>query len=389
MRVTIVSRIFTPEPAAAAFALHAIAERLRERGVDVTVLTTRAPAGAVVDDPSGVRVRRAPVLRDKNGYVRGYLQYLSYDVPLFFRILGAGRPDVLFVEPPPSTGAIVRVAAKLLRVPYVYDAADIWSDAVRHSGSPRPVARVLLAIERFAVRGAAGLVTISRGVEARLRELGVTRPVSVTGFGADTRSFAFVPADGATTRSSFVYPGSYSSWHGADVLVEGFARFAAAHPTYRLLFVGNGTERDVLQSLAVRLGVGDRVEFRPAVEPHELTRILANATAALASLRPDAGYDYAFTTKVYSALAAGCPVLFSGPGPTAAFIEDAARTLPVGFAVTADAEGVADALSRLADSPPTADERRAIAEWTASEHSLAAVADRVCDAIENVVEATT
>ena len=35
------------------------------------------------NDPDGIRVRRAPVLRDKQQYVRGYLSYLSFDVPLF------------------------------------------------------------------------------------------------------------------------------------------------------------------------------------------------------------------------------------------------------------------------------------------------------------------
>ena len=45
MRVVIASRIFAPEPAAAAFRLAALAEALSERGAEVTVLTTRAMAG--------------------------------------------------------------------------------------------------------------------------------------------------------------------------------------------------------------------------------------------------------------------------------------------------------------------------------------------------------
>src|SRR3546814_10831501 len=38
-----------------------------------------------------ILVRRARVLRDAAGYVRGYLQYMSFDIPLAVRLLLARR----------------------------------------------------------------------------------------------------------------------------------------------------------------------------------------------------------------------------------------------------------------------------------------------------------
>ncbi|MDO5500237.1 MAG: hypothetical protein Q4F67_11230 [Propionibacteriaceae bacterium] len=35
----------------------------------------------------------------------------------------------MIVEPPPTTGLVVRVACALRRTPYVYYAADLWSVA--------------------------------------------------------------------------------------------------------------------------------------------------------------------------------------------------------------------------------------------------------------------
>ena len=69
--VRIVSRIFLPEAAAASFRLAGVSQALRDKGVEVEVVTTTAPPGAAANDQG--RVRRFPVLRDKEGYVRGYL----------------------------------------------------------------------------------------------------------------------------------------------------------------------------------------------------------------------------------------------------------------------------------------------------------------------------
>src|SRR5690625_1410599 len=96
LHVVVATRIFAPEPAAASLRLGALVRALADAGHRVTVLTTTAPGRYV--PPPGVRVRRWPVLRDRDGYVRGYLQYLSFDVPLALRLLLTRRPDAVVVE---------------------------------------------------------------------------------------------------------------------------------------------------------------------------------------------------------------------------------------------------------------------------------------------------
>lgn len=112
MLVTLATRTFTPEPTAAALRLGALARALAAGGDRVRVLTSRlAPTvardarenGQAGDDAGRnrglVEVRRAPVLRDPTGAVRGYLSYLSFDVPLVLRLLTTPRPDVVVCEP--------------------------------------------------------------------------------------------------------------------------------------------------------------------------------------------------------------------------------------------------------------------------------------------------
>lgn len=377
MRIAIVSRIYRPEPAAASFFLGAVADALGARGHDVDVLTVTPPPG-LGDGSRGERVRTFPVLRDASGYVRGYLQYMSFDIPLAFRLLALRKPDAVFVEPPPTTGAVVRVICALRRIPYVYDTADIWSDAAAQATDSKAVVRILRWIERFAMRGATNLVTISQGVVDRVRALGISSPVAVTGFGADTSVFRYAEVD---TERVFIYAGTYTGLHGADVLIDAFARFSSTHPGYRLRFIGNGTEQEAMQMRADELGIGDSVEFVEPVPAAELRPQLSAALCSLATLNPHGGYEYAFTSKIYSSLASGCPAIFSGPGPTAPFLHEAAQHVRAGVAVDYDPGLIAEAMRGIADDPLSPDERRAVSDWATEEHSMSAVAGRVADVV--------
>lgn len=385
MRIAVVSRIFVPEPSAASLILQATVKAFSERGHEVVVYTASPPKALPAgEDPPGVRVRRARVKRDAQGYVRGYLSYMSFDIPVFFRLLFSRRADVYLVEPPPTTGAVVRGIAMLKRAPYVYDAADLWSDAAAMVTSNRLVLRVLRGIERFAMRGASRAFAVSDELVSRMRALGISVPVTVVGFGAETGEFRHLDTE-PSVAPLLVYGGSYSEWHGAGVFVDAFEEVRRQHPDARLLFVGNGQERPVLEEAAAQRGVGG-VEFRDPVSPGELAILLNQATVSLASLRPGYGYDYAFTTKIYSSLASGCPVIFSGVGPTIDFLSASAAVQPVGVAVPYDADEVARAMLAAIAAPLSADRRRQMSEWAAESFSLDSVGHRVAAGTVAVAE---
>ena len=103
-RVVVATRLYTPEVTAASFRMDALVRALAPES-DVVVLTTRPPQGMTISDAPGVTVRRARVLRDRTGAIRGYVQYLSFDIPLFFRLL-RHRADVIVAEAPPTTGLV-------------------------------------------------------------------------------------------------------------------------------------------------------------------------------------------------------------------------------------------------------------------------------------------
>ena len=361
MLVTLATRTFTPEPTAAALRLGALARALAVGGDTVRVLTSRlassvardarkteetqAPEGAsgnAGEGPGLVEVRRAPVLRDRTGAVRGYVSYMSFDLPLLARLLVGPRPDVVVSEPPPTTGVAVRLACALRRVPYVYYCADIVSDAAALAGVPGLVVRTVAGLESFALRGARRVIAVSDGVALRARELGA-RDVAVVPNGVRVpEAVATRAPDGFPTCSGpvFVYAGTIAQWLAPEVFVDAFERARAQLGDARLVFVGQGSGWDGLAERA--RGVAG-VDLIPAVSAHEADRWMARATATLASLRPG-GYDYAYPTKILASLAQGTPVIYAGPGQAARDVAEGG----LGVACSLDADEIAEAMVALA-----------------------------------------
>ena len=366
--VLLTTRIHLPEAAAASFRLDSVEKALAADGTAVRVLTSRAPADAPQGepDPEGVQVSRWPVLRDSSGYLRGYVPYLSFDLPLALRLLVARRPEAILVEPPPTTGAVVRVVAALRAIPYVWYAADVWSAAAASTGAADIVVRAVEKLEAFAVGGAARVIAVNDGVAQSVAELVNAAPddqswaqrIRVVPNGIDTAVFdAHGPTPSEPDRARiglsgpyFVYAGTASEWQGADVFVHALAQVRRTHPKAQLLFLGRGTAWQEITEAASQLPAGPdgspAVIMHPAVPAAEAAVWQRGAAAALVSIKPGQGYDFAYPTKVLSALGCGTPVLFAGRGPVSTDVRD----FDLGWAAEHDAAAVAEAMRTALDT---------------------------------------
>jgi len=405
MRVTLVSRIYDPEPGAASFRLRSLVRALAAAGDEVTVLTTRYGTARSGADDGGVRVRRWPVLRDRTGYVRGYLQYLSFDVPAFLRVLLGRRADVVVVEPPPTTGAMVRLACAVRRVPYVYYAADVWAEASATTGASGLVVAVLRRVEGWAWDGARVVLAVSEGVASRVGRVARRTEVVQVGNGIDTTVFSreTEPGLGATAVAPgeasdrphpsatspaglqdldpyLVYAGTASEWHGAEVFVEAMRLVHRSHPDAVLVFVGQGAQWDEIAAAAATLPDGT-VRMLSRVAGPEAARWLRGARASLASVRPGTPYEFAFPTKAYASMACGTPVVYSGGGVAGGQI----LASGTGWAVPQEPEAVAQAMRAALDAPVDEAERTRLAAWAREHVSMDAVAGRAADQVRRAV----
>lgn len=384
--VTLVSRIFAPEAAAASFRLEALVNALAQQGLRVSVLTTIPAPGtdwnarSRVDNYPNVRVQRVQAKRDKTGYIRGYLSYMSFDIPAFFRLLFRVAPQIYVVEPPPTTGAIVRLVAALKRRPYVYYAADIWSEAAVAT-APKPVVTLLRMVERFALRGAAEIIAISSGVAEQVKRLGARR-IRVVENGIDTDIFT---PDGEPPRPLpqadpqegdwLVYAGTASEFQGAEIFVDAFLQIADQYPKARLLFLGQGTAFEYVRAASRRLEPGRIVSSQ--VDPVQAAAWQRTAKVCLVSLRPGLGYDFAYPTKLLAALASGTPVLFVGKGPGARDV----REFQLGLAVAYDVDAVAQAMRQFLNNEVKTGNLR---EWVLEHRSLSKTGEEAARVVSDV-----
>lgn len=360
LRVAIATRLYPPEVGAAAFRLEALARGLAEAGAEVTVLTTRPPGPRLPANPA---VKRWPVLRDSGGNVRGYVQYLSFDLPLFFRLL-TSRAEVVVSEPPPTTGVMVAVTSLLRRRAYVYYAADIWTDALAATDAPASVIKMMGLIEGLVLRRAEKVIAISDGVADQTRKFGVDRDrVVVVGNGVDTDTFSVEGPTATPGYRYFVYTGTMSEWQGADVFIDAMALVLQRFPDTRLHFFGQGSAEAALRAKA-REVAPDRVLFNGVVPPDEAARWLRGAAASLVSIVPDQGYDFAKPTKIYAAAACGTPVVYAGVGDGARMVIDNDLGTASGYSATA----IATVMLRFLEEPDS--QRSARSAWVEMNASL-------------------
>ena len=370
--VRIVSRIYLPEAAAASFRLAGVAKALREKGIDVEVVTTTAPPGAQLNDQD--RVRRFPVLRDKEGYVRGYLQYLSFDIPAFFRVLFSPRAAVTLVEPPPTTGFFMRIAQRILGVPYVYYLPDLWG-AASASFAPKLVVTAVKALETFAVRGAAAVIAVNEEIAETARAMRAKSVYLIpNGIDTDTFSNKVKPLSRAERDSVgladapyFIYTGTASEWQGASIFISALAQVIDKIP-HHLVFLGKGSDWDLLKEQAEQPDLKGRVHVLQTLPPGETARWIAGADAGLVSIKAGVGYDHAYPTKVLSTLACGTPVIYAGPGPARVDIVDNS----LGFCADYSVSSISKVFSDFDAGKSTLENREQRRQWVVNNRSLRA-----------------
>ena len=388
-RAIIASRIYAPEPAAASFRLEAVQRALLDDGWEVEVLTTDPGLhrnGELEPHSPSLQIKRWPVLRDRSGYVRGYLPYMSFDIPLFFRLLASKKADVILVEPPPTTGVVARVAAAIRRTPYVWYAPDIWSDAVSGAGMSPVVTKVLTTLEKFAIKGARGIVTVSEGFAAKVATLG-GKNILVAQGGIDTD--VYIPSLTDERRKfDFLYSGTASEWQGATIFAEAFEDVLETFPEATLVFVGQGTDWPELEKAAEQVNTRhgrEAITVLPPVSPQEVAVMNQKARCALVSIVPHT-YDevpYPYPTKVLAAVSSGIPVVYAGEGPAV----DDIRNNELGITVPYEAKAVAQAmLSILGGSMREQFTPTALHAWAESKRSLKSMGREVSYFLETTAK---
>ena len=310
----IVTRLYSPATAAAAFRLQAVVRELRRSGQPVTVVSahTGSRRRTRTIGVEGERIISWPMLGGSGDGLRRMFSVLSFDAPLAFRLLlciFTLRPSVLIVEPPPTSGLICAAVGRLTGTPVTYYAADLWADMFTGASAVRRgMRRVFHWVERTCLRTSTEVLTVNSALAQRIATASSVVPV-VVGNGVDLRTYAVRRCQ---RSKALVYAGTLGVAQGASALVPLAQMVHDLEPDAHLDIYGEGAERASIESLAARQGLRS-LHFHGIVEDCVVADALARACAAVVVLKEDDLYRAALPTKIYAALASGAPVIYVGP----------------------------------------------------------------------------
>jgi glycosyltransferase involved in cell wall biosynthesis len=175
----------------------------------------------------------------------------------------------------------------------------------------------LLAQEQVCLEAADQIITPSSVTQTYLEQRGVpAHKIQVIPNGVDLDLFRYQPPAATTERLPFrlLYFGTLSSWQGVTLALEAlglYCRDFAAELT--IVAAAKPSQKHALQSLAAKLGVGDRLTI---LEPLSQVKLLSQMHQADAIIAPLTANDRNLVQgccplKVLEGMASGTPVITS------------------------------------------------------------------------------
>jgi colanic acid biosynthesis glycosyl transferase WcaI len=326
MRILVVYRHYLPDTPPYAHMLGLILARLRADGHEITVLTGQPSYKTELANKRqpwrecchGIRVRRVALLPELGR--RMPLRALN---SLLFAFRGAlhalhtrraGRPyDLLWTSstPPILQGAIMAVAARLLRARYLYHCQDLYPELAHLSGLLRPglLYRLLRAVDSNTLRHADAVVVLSADMASELARR--PRPVPNLHVINNPSLFPVWPrASPAPPRGPglrIVFAGNLGRFQALEELVDAFGLVERRGLDAELVMLGTGPLKLSLERRAASAGLR-RVRFIAHQPLDRAQEIIAGCDLGVVSVRPGI-YRAAFPSKTMTYLALGVPVL--------------------------------------------------------------------------------
>jgi glycosyltransferase involved in cell wall biosynthesis len=161
---------------------------------------------------------------------------------------------------------------------------------------------------------------------------------------------------------------------GVDVLLNAWSKVWLQLGNYDLLIAGDGEERQNLEELTIKLGVGERVKFLGAVEHHHGLELMAGASLFVVPSRLEP-----FGIVALEAMAAGCPVLASRTGGLIEIIQDHKTGA---FFDTESSDDLSNKLLALLSNRPKLEELKQLALESVQKYAWDAVAKEYLDAYQ-------
>lgn len=191
------------------------------------------------------------------------------------------RPQILHAHSPLLNGWPARFVSKRVGLPLVYEVRAFWEDAAVDHGTCENDSlryRMTKKLETMLLRRADRVVTLSQTMRAEIAARGIAlEKVHVVPNAVDADRFTARPPRaeliekyGLGSKKVIGFIGSFYRYEGLDILIEAFEKVHAKFPETRLLLVGDGFERENLETRARQSPAKSAIVLAGAVSPGEV-----------------------------------------------------------------------------------------------------------------------
>jgi glycosyltransferase involved in cell wall biosynthesis len=313
MKIAILVQYFPPKgQAGTEIATYFMAEQLARRGHTVHVITSSSgnPAGETVE--KGFHVHRISLNKTR---VLGILLFW-YAIIATIRKIG---PDLVHAQSLAS-GIPALLSKKLLKIPYV-----VWGQG---SDVYFPKGFLVVTPEKI-IRNADAAIALTGDMKRAMQKI-CNRDIAVVPNGISVVDRVDGTNDEAVHGKHILYVGRLEPVKGVRYLISAMKRVHDTIPDARLIIIGEGTERAMLEALSTRLGLRTCVQFGGEV-PHE--KVLSFMRQADVFVLPS--MSEGFPMVIVEALSCGLPVVASRVGGVPEIITNETN----GYLVEAKDEG--------------------------------------------------
>jgi glycosyltransferase involved in cell wall biosynthesis len=344
MRIFYIIHYFPPELNGGATRASELARLWAKAGHDVTILTgfPNHPNGRIPDryrrklfqeeSVDGYRVRRTYIYATPNkGFAKRILNHLSLMVSTVIGSVLKERPDVIIASSPPLfMGISGYLLSRLKRVPYVFEVRDLWPQQAIDLGmlQNRRLIRTMEALELFLYRHAAKIIGVTESTKRLLSERGIPAEKIDTIFnGTDldqpaSNSRLYEPEIESLLEGKFVvsYIGTMGLSQGLAVILDAAKCLEEANPLVHFLLVGDGAERERLESLSRTLKLAN-VTFLPPQPRNQIPTLLAKSGATLVLLKDLPLFRATIPSKIFEIMASGAPLILGVEGEARSIVQ--------------------------------------------------------------------
>lgn len=334
-RISILTQYYPPETGAPQNRLHSLSKFIVKSGMEVTVITAlpNYPKNEIFPSYRGKYSMREIIdevlifrtwifVSASRGIVSRLLNYFSFVITSFFKMLRLPKAEVILCESPPLFLGITAVLiAKLKGSKLVFNVSDLWPESAEKLNiiSNRFLINLAYRLESWIYENAFLISGQTKGIVRNIQDRFPSKKVAWFPNGVDFdffeeeyEAFSWRQELGIEADDfALLYAGIIGHAQGLDVILN--AAESLQDLPIQFLIVGDGPEKARLMTMASNKKLS-KVIFQPNMKKSKMPSLINTCDAYIVPLKKLDLFMGAIPSKLFEPLALGKPILLGVDG---------------------------------------------------------------------------